>query len=93
VFLGYFSGLGNGSSNVSTFSDADANTTFVVAHNDEGAETEAATALYNASYAVNVDNTLVELFLFFNNWASVTTATRWTAFGFWLCMCCNFSHG
>jgi hypothetical protein len=94
VLLSNFGSLSNGSRYVSTLGDTDTNLTLVVTNDNQGAETETATTLNDASHAVDVDNAFVKFFLFFDHWAA-TIATWWTTTALWggvLSLCVNFSH-
>jgi hypothetical protein len=49
---------------VSTLGNANPDPIFAITHNNEGPKSETATALYDAGYAVDVDNALVKLLFF-----------------------------
>jgi hypothetical protein len=72
-----FGSFGNGCSNICALSDTDANLALMIANDDQSAETEAATALYYTSNAVDVNDALIKFFLLFYNWTPAITAW-WT---------------
>ena len=60
MLLGNFGRFSHGSGHISTFSDTDANLTFVITNDDQCAEAEAATTLHDAGNAINMHDALVE---------------------------------